>query len=197
MISGLANRAADPQGDGGGDHARSAPSFLSGIHPKRTEGLDLQAGTTVDQIAAQRIGQDIAPLPSLELGTEDPGLVGVCDGGYTCAYMGSISWRTPSAPLPMEINPRVVFERLFGDGSTEAERVSRMREDSSILNAVTQQMSRLQKGLGARDRARVSDYLDDVREIERRIQRAEKQTDAQLCTHRKRRSACRNRPMNT
>jgi hypothetical protein len=179
IVTGLANKAAESQGDGGGDHARSAPSFLSGIHPKRTEGEDIRAGITVDQIAAQRISQD-TPLPSLELGTEDTGLVGVCDVGYSCAYMNSIAWRTPSAPLPMEINPRVIFERLFGDGSNAAERLQRKQEYRSILDSVTQEAGYLSQGLDTRDRNIVSEYLDNVREIERRIQRAEKQADSQV-----------------
>ena len=174
IVSGLADIAAESQGDGGGDHSRCAPSYLSGVHPKRTEGEDIQAGMTIDQIAAEKIGQD-TPLPSLELGIEDTGLVGVCDVGYACAYMNSIAWKSPNTPLPMEINPREVFERLFGDGSSDAERLAHKREDRSILDSVTQETSRLQKGLGAQDRARVSDYLDNVREIERRIQKAEKQ----------------------
>jgi len=173
VVSGLANKAAESQGDGGGDHARSAPSYLSGIHPLRTEGEDVRAGTTIDQIAAQKISQD-TPLPSLELGIEDTGLVGVCDVGYSCAYMNSIAWRTPTQPLPMEINPRVVFERLFGDGSTAAERLARKQEDRSILDSITGEVSHLETGLGTRDRTKISDYLDNIREIERRIQMAEK-----------------------
>ena len=179
IITGLANKVAESMGDGGGDHARSGPSFLSGVHPKRTEGEDIRAGITVDQIAAQHISQD-TPLPSLELGTEDTGLVGVCDVGYSCAYMNSISWRTPSSPLPMEINPRVIFERLFGDGSNAAERLQRKQEDRSILDSVTQEVAKLHQGLGKRDRNVVNEYLENVREIERRIQRAEKQTDSSL-----------------
>ncbi len=179
IISGLAAIAAESQGDGGGDHSRCAPCYLSGVHAKRTEGDDIQAGTTIDQILAEKIGQD-TPLPSLELGIEDTGLVGVCDVGYSCAYMNTISWKTPSNPLPMEINPRVIFERLFGDGSSESERLENKRENRSILDSVTQETRRLEKGLGAQDRARVSDYLDNVREIERRIQKAEQQATANL-----------------
>ena len=179
IVSGLANKAAESQGDGGGDHARSGPSFLSGVHPKRTEGEDVRAGITVDQIAAQHISQD-TPLPSLELGTEDTGLVGVCDVGYSCAYMNSIAWRSPSLPLPMEINPRVIFERLFGDGSNAAERAQRKTEDRSILDSVTREAAQLNTGLGQRDRTIVSEYLDNVREIERRIQKAEKQVASQV-----------------
>jgi hypothetical protein len=179
IISGLADKAAESQGDGGGDHSRAAPSYLSGVHPKRTEGDDIRAGTTIDQIAAEKIGQD-TPLPSLELGIEDTGLVGVCDVGYSCAYMNSIAWKTESNPLPMEINPRTVFERLFGDGSSAEERLQRKKEDRSILDSVTKETARLEGGLGVRDKARISDYLENIREIERRIQKAEKQASTNL-----------------
>ncbi len=179
IVSGLAAIGAESQGDGGGDHSRCAPYYLSGVHAKRTEGDDIHAGQTIDQIAAEKIGQD-TPLPSLELGTEDTGLVGVCDVGYSCAYMNSIAWKTANTPLPMEINPRVVFERLFGDGSSEAERLENKRENRSILDSVTRETGRLEKGLGAQDRARIADYLDNVREIERRIQKAEQQAKVNL-----------------
>ncbi len=179
IITGLANKAAESQGDGGGDHARSGPSFLSGVHPKRTEGEDIHAGKTIDQIAAEKISQD-TPLPSLELGTEDTGLVGVCDVGYSCAYMNSIAWRTPSSPLPMEINPRIVFERLFGDGSNTEERMRHKQEDRSILDSVTTEVGKLNGGLGKKDQNTVAEYLDNVREIERRIQRAEKQVSSEM-----------------
>ena len=175
VVSNLAHKLAGPQGpgDSGGDHGRSPSVFLNGVHPKRTEGEDVRAGTTVDQIAAQHIGQD-TPLPSLELATEDmTGLIGACDVGFSCTYTNTISWRTPTTPLPMEINPRVVFDRLFGDGSNAADRVARIQREHSILDAVTAQVNRLQRGLGANDRNRVSEYLDNVREIERRIQLAE------------------------
>ena len=122
VVSNLAHKNAAPAGpgDNGGDHTRSPAVFLNGVHPKRTDGADIRAGVTIDQIAAQKIGQE-TPLPSLELATEDySGLVGSCDVGFSCAYMNTISWRTPTTPLPMEINPRVVFDRLFGDGATAA-----------------------------------------------------------------------------
>src|SRR6202167_4423002 len=174
IISGLANKSAESQGDGGGDHARSAPSYLSGVHPKRTEGEDVRAGTTIDQIAAERIGQD-TPLPSLELATEDTtGLIGACDVGFSCTYTNTISWKTPTTPLPMEINPRNVFDRLFGDGGTATERMMRLQRERSILDSVTAEVNHLQGKLGAGDRNKVSEYLDNVREIERRIQLAEK-----------------------
>jgi hypothetical protein len=177
VISNLAHKMAAPAGpgDNGGDHTRSPTVYLSGVHPKRTDGADIRAGVTIDQIAAMQIGQQ-TPLPSLELATEDfSGLVGSCDVGFSCAYMNTISWRTPTTPLPMEINPRVVFDRLFGDGATAEERLERIEQQRSILDAVTGQMHRLERNLGANDRNRVAEYLDTVREIERRIQLAEKQ----------------------
>ena len=177
VVSNMAHQMAAPAGpgDNGGDHTRSPTVFLSGVHPKRTDGADIRAGVTIDQIAALKIGQE-TPLPSLELATEDfSGLVGSCDVGFSCAYMNTISWRTPTTPLPMEINPRVVFDRLFGDGATVEERLERIEQQRSILDEVTGQMRRLQRGLGASDRNRVAEYLDTVREIERRIQLSEKQ----------------------
>jgi hypothetical protein len=177
VVSNLAHKNAAPAGpgDNGGDHTRSPTVFLSGVHPKRTDGADILAGTTIDQIVAMKIGQQ-TPLPSLELATEDfSGLVGSCDVGFSCAYMNTISWRTPTTPLPMEINPRIVFDRLFGDGATVEERLERIEQQRSILDAVTGQMKRLEGGLGASDRTRVAEYLDTVREIERRIQLSEKQ----------------------
>jgi hypothetical protein len=177
VVTNLAHKMAAPAGpgDNGGDHTRSPAVFLNGVHPKRTDGADIQAGITIDQIAAGRIGQE-TPLPSLELATEDfSGLVGSCDVGFSCAYMNTISWRTPTTPLPMEINPRVVFDRLFGDGATPEERLERIQQERSILDAVTGQVRRLEGSLGPTDRNRVAEYLDTVREIERRIQLAEKQ----------------------
>ena len=177
VITNLAHKMAAPggPGDNGGDHTRSPTVFLNGVHPKRTDGADIQAGTTIDQMAAQKIGQQTA-LPSLELATEDfSGLVGSCDVGFSCAYMNTISWRTPTTPLPMEINPRVVFTRLFGDGANTQERLDRIDQQRSILDAVMVNVRHLEGGLGPNDRNRVAEYLDTVREIERRIQIAEKQ----------------------
>jgi hypothetical protein len=138
---------------------------LNGVHPKRTDGADIQAGVTIDQMAAQKVGQDTL-LPSLELAIEDySGLVGSCDVGFSCTYMNTISWRTPTSPLPMEINPRVVFDRMFGDGASAQERLQRIETQRSILDAITGQVRRLQGDLGTRDRNRVAEYLDSVREI--------------------------------
>ena len=172
--TGLAHRQAEAWGDGNGEHSRASGVWLNGVHPKRTEGADVRAGTTADQIAAARLGQD-TPLPSLEISLENSFVVGNCDNGYSCVYTNTIAWRTPTTPLPMEHNPRVVFERLFGEGGTSAQRASRLREDRSILDAVRDDMARLEKRLGAGDRRRAHQYLDAVREIERRIQRVEAQ----------------------
>jgi hypothetical protein len=175
VLSNLCHHQADSLGDGGADHARSSATFLNGVHPKRTEGEDVRAAKTIDQIAAEKIGQDTR-YPSLEIATEDmTGLVGACDTGYSCAYMNTISWRTPTTPLPMEINPRVIFERLFGDGGSPQQRLARLQEDRSILDQITKEVPHLQSGLGKRDQTRVRDYLDNIREIERRLQIAEKQ----------------------
>ena len=154
-----------------GDHAVSCAGFLTGVWPKRTEAEDVLANTTIDQVVAQKIGQD-TPLPSLELSIEEAVLA--CEASFSCAYRNSISWQSPSSPLPMENNPRLVFEKLFGTGSTDAERRARRQESRSLLDSVMGQVASLQKDLPAGDRRRLTQYLDDVREIERRIQRAEK-----------------------
>jgi len=156
-----------------GDHAVSCAGFLTGVWPKRTEAEDVRANTTIDQIVARQIGQE-TPFPSIEVATEDfTGYVGACSPGFNCSYMNTISWSSPTTPLPMDINPRVVFERLFGDAGSAADRAARRRDDESLLDSVTDEARALQRTLGPRDRARVSEYLDNLREIERRIQRAE------------------------
>src|SRR4051812_13810650 len=163
-------------------HAAASSGWLSGAIPKRTEGVDYRIGTTIDQVIAKQIGQ-ASPFPSLEFATEDfTGYVGGCTPNYSCAYLNTISWATPTTPLPMEINPRLAFERLFGDGGSEEQRRRQSQEDRSILDAIVGEATTLQARLGVRDRARVADYLDNVREIERRIQQAEKQntTDVRL-----------------
>jgi len=156
-----------------GDHAISASGWLTGVYPKRTEAEDILAGTTIDQIVAKQIGQD-TPFPSLELATTDfTGYIGACTSGFSCAYTNTISWSSPTTPLPMEINPRVVFERMFGRPGTEAERRARMRRNLSILDLITRETGQLQRDLGSRDRARLGEYLENIREIERRIERTE------------------------
>lgn len=168
IVSGLHHRAADTTAV----HSLSPTTWLSGVRPKPTQGVDAYAGITADQLAAQHIGQDTM-LPSLELATEDHSdLLGACDRDYGCIYMNTLSWRTHTTPLPMEINPRKVFERMFGQGGTTAERLARTQADRSILDEITQEANDLQRKLGPKDRATVSDYLESVREIERRIQKA-------------------------
>ena len=173
--TGLSQRQAESMGDGNGEHSRGQTVWLSGVHPKRTEGADVQAGVTVDQIAAQTICKD-TPLLSIEMALEQNYLVGNCDNGYSCVYWNTISWRTPTTPLPMEVNPRVVFERMFGDGGTPNQRLDQIREDRSLLDSVKEAISGLERRLGSGDRARLAEYLDAMREIERRIQVAEKQS---------------------
>jgi hypothetical protein len=154
-------------------HATASAAWLSGAIAKKTEGQDFQLGTTVDQVIAKRIGQD-TPFPSIEVATEDfTGYVGGCSPGYACAYMNTISWSSPTAPVPMEINPRVVYERLFGRPGTSAQRVERRREDASVLDSIKEDLGDLERGLGSRDRTRLGEYLDNIREIERRIERTE------------------------
>ena len=169
VVTGLGHRAADTTAV----HSLSPTTWLSGVRPKATQGVDALAGVTADQIAAQAIGQD-TPLPSMELATEDhSGLIGSCDRDYGCIYMNTLSWRTPTTPLPMEINPRKVFERMFGEGGSVTQRLARIQEDRSILDAISREASSLQGQLGAADRQTMTQYLENVREIERRIQRAE------------------------
>jgi hypothetical protein len=167
VVSGLHHQAADSSAV----HSLSPTTWLSGIRPKATNGTDAYAGVTADQFAAQQIGQDTL-LPSLELGTEDhSGLIGSCDRDYGCIYMNTLSWRTPTTPLPMEINPRKVFERMFGRGGSTAERVAQSKEDKSVLDLFMKQAADLEKKLGPQDRSTMNDYLESVREIERRTQR--------------------------
>jgi hypothetical protein len=158
-----------------GQHATANCTFLSAAPAKVTEGNDYYLGITVDQIAAQHIGRDTA-LPSLELGTELANQVGNCDNGFACVYQNCLAWSTPTTPLPAEADPRIVFERLFGEGGSNADQLAELRKNRSILDSVTGQIARLQKEVGPSDRNKISDYLDSVREVERRIQKAEQQT---------------------
>ena len=168
IISGLGHRAADSTAV----HSLSPTTWLSGVRPKPTQGVDAFAGVTADQVAAQQIGQETI-LPSMELGIEDQsGLIGACDRDYGCIYMNTLSWRTPTTPLPMEINPRRVFERMFGQGGTPEQRAQRQRLDQSILDAVREDTSDLKAKLGPEDKTRMDEYMDSIREIERRIDRA-------------------------
>ena len=169
VVSGLGHKAADTTAV----HSLSPTTWLSGVRPKATQGVDAYAGVTADQVAAEAIGQE-TPLPSMELATEDhSGLIGSCDRDYGCIYMNTLSWRTPTTPMPMEINPRKVFERMFGQGGSSKERLARIQEDRSILDAITKDVAALQGRLGPSDRQTMTQYLDNIREIERRIERAE------------------------
>ena len=182
MVSGLANRTADAlPGEGGGDHSRSQASFLTGVHAKHTEGTDFEAGVSMDQIAAQEFRKS-TQLASLELALESTEMLGVCDIGYSCVYSGTLAWRTPTTPLPMETDPRAAFERLFGasDTTDSRARMARMATERSILDSVQRDVARLKSRLGVRDGAKLTEYLEAVRDIERRIQKAEEQSSREL-----------------
>jgi hypothetical protein len=157
----------------GADHFRSSAVYLTAAHPKMTEGSDYFAGTSLDQLYAQQFGQD-TPLPSIQLCIEMVDASGACDYGYACVYADTISWASPTQPLPMTLDPRMAFESLFGEGGTPEERLARQKVNRSILDWISRDVARLEKGLGPSDRNRLNQYLDDVREIERRIQRIEK-----------------------
>ena len=174
LLSGLWSKSAEPPpGVTGADHW-VASAYMCASKPKKTTGADIQDGTTIDQMIAQKIGQDTL-LPSLQLAIEDPGANSSnCGEGYSCAYTNSISWASPTQPLPMELNPQVVFERLFGDGSSVDERAARREQDRSLLDSVTQSLARLKKDLDPADRSKLDEYTDDIREIERRLEIAKK-----------------------
>ncbi len=182
VLSGMSSKEADAMpGEGGGDHSRGQAAFLTGVHAKKTQGPDFQAGISMDQIAARELGND-TQLASLELALEANDLVGGCELGLACAYTGTLSWRGPTSPVPVEVDPRAVFERLFGSSDTTdpRARVERLKTERSILDSVSSDLQRLQKRVGAADRTKVTDYLDAVRDIERRIQKAEEQSTKQL-----------------
>jgi hypothetical protein len=157
----------------GADHFRSSAVYLTAAHPRMTEGSDYFVGTSLDQLYAQKFGQD-TPLPSLQLCIEMVDASGACDYGYACVYADTISWASPTSPLPMILDPRMAFENLFGEGGTPEDRLQRGKVNSSILDWIKHDVARLQKSLGPSDRSRLNTYLDDVREIERRIQKIEK-----------------------
>jgi hypothetical protein len=169
ILSGLHSRSAEPPpGVTGADHWVAA-AFLCANKPKKTAGADVYAGTTIDQMIAQKIGRETL-IPSMQLAVEDPGANSSnCGEGYSCTYTNTISWATPSSPLPMELNPQVVFERMFGDGSTAEQRAARRKRDRSILDSVTGSLKRLRGEVSAADRQRLDDYENNVREIERRL----------------------------
>lgn len=177
LLSGLRDQGGMALGDGPGDHARASASFLTGVHPKKTAGSDIVAGISIDQVAAQKIGR-ATRLASLELGCEDGHLAGNCDSGYSCAYVNSISWRSPTTPNPPEVNPRAVFERLFGNDENAGDPAARARNNRfqrSILDMVADDTRRLQRGLGSTDRRKLDEYFTAVREVERQVEMMERQ----------------------
>ena len=182
VISGLAqNQAAKLDGEIGGDHPRACTAYLTGAHARMTSGADLRAGISVDQVAAREFGK-YTQLASLEVGMESSEVVGACESAYSCAYYNTISWLNETTPLPMENRPRVIFERLFGDsGTTDPKiRLQRMRENKSILDAVVANVKNLRAKLPASDRGKIDQYIDAIRDVERRIELAEQQSDREL-----------------
>ena len=180
VITGLASRPAEALGDGGGDHSRGSGGYLTGVHVLRSDSL-VEAAVSMDQIAAKAFERE-TQLSSLQLTVDANNLVGSCDVGYSCAYSNTISWLTPTLPLMAENDPRVVFERLFGssDSTDERVRVSRLRRDRSILDSVTARVRKLQRQLGPADNTKVNDYLESLRDVERRIQKAEEQSSREV-----------------
>jgi len=177
VLSGLALHCADRWNDGAGDHSRATAGFLSGCHAKRTQGADLLLGITADQLATKTLGKDTL-LPSLELAIDDKKSSPLCDEGYTCAYSNTLSWSSETTPLPVEPDPRLVFERLFGEAGDPQQRALRIRENRSILDSVTASMKQLQGSVGGLDRQKMDQYFTAIREVEVRLQRIEAQNSA-------------------
>jgi hypothetical protein len=178
VVSGLAHDEANAKGDGPGDHGRSCANYLTGTHPKKSEGYDIRAGVSLDQMVAQHIGKDTT-LPSLELGIDPPSSLGSCDNGYSCSYTNTLSWRTATTPLPVSNNPRSVFERAFGDGDSldPASRLAQLRRRASLLDFVMEDAARMNRYVGVHDKQKMEEYLDAIRDVEKRIQIAEKNND--------------------
>ena len=179
VVSGLSNANADPFETGNGPHSRSSGCWLSGMRPKRTEGADLRTGQTLDQFAADVLGKE-TPLRSLELALEPNFVVGNCEGGYACTYLNTFSWAAPDRPLPMETNPAVVFERLFGEVAPGPARLAQLRRERGILDSVKDDLAQLQRRVGRTDRRTVDEYLDSVRDIERRIQQTRSRDEVSI-----------------
>jgi hypothetical protein len=175
ILTGLTADKARAHGDGGGDHARALAAFLTGAQPRKTDGTDIRAGVSVDQVAASRLA-DQTRLGSLEIGTEAGSMAGNCDSGYSCVYSSTMSWRSATQPLPKEVNPKLVFERLFGAGSAQ-ERAKRDAQRKSVLDLVKQDFSDLNGKLGRSDQRKLDEYFSAVRDIEQRIERASKFAD--------------------
>jgi hypothetical protein len=175
VFTGLSHVQAEALGDGAGDHGRCCGGYLTGTHVKKTEGADITAGVSMDQVVAKQFGEK-TQIPSIEVGLEPPSLVGSCDSGYSCAYTNTLSWADASTPLPVTINPREVFERLFGDGDSldTKSRLAQLRRQASILDFVAQDAKRLSTKMGASDKHKLDEYLNSVRDIEKRIQKVEK-----------------------
>jgi hypothetical protein len=173
VVSGLGNKV-------GGTHPTATAGWLTGVDAKMTEGDDVFNGTSIDQVIAARVGHETL-FPSMEIATEDfSSAIGSCAGGYSCIYANTISWRNPTTPVPMEINPRVVFERMFGRAGSAAQRAARMKNEESILDSVSREIASLRTDLGKGDQRRFSDYLENLREVEQRIQQAEKQSESSV-----------------
>jgi hypothetical protein len=172
VLTGLTADKARAHGDGGGDHARALAAFLTGCQPRKTDGTDIRAGISVDQVAAARLA-DRTRLPSLELGCEHGAMAGNCDSGYSCVYSSTMSWRSATQPLPKEVNPKIVFERLFAS-TPDGERLQRDARRKSILDFVREDSLSLNARLGANDRRKLDEYFSAVRDVELRIERAEK-----------------------
>jgi hypothetical protein len=176
VLSGLAHRTADPNGDGAGDHARASASFLTGVQARKTAAVDIRAGVSVDQVAAAKIGK-LTRFPSLELSCDKGQQAGACDSGYSCAYQFNIAWKSPTTPLPPEVDPRLVFERLFASADPNESRENRARRkqtQQSILDFVLEDARDLRNRLGTTDRRKLDEYMTSVREIEQRIENAER-----------------------
>lgn len=175
VISNLDHAQAEALGDGAGDHGRCCGSYLTGMHVKKTEGADLTNGISMDQIVAKQFSEH-TQFSSLEMGLEPPSLVGSCDSGYSCAYTNTLSWINPSTPLPVSVNPREIFERLFGDGDIldANSRLAQLRRNASLLDFISEDAKRMSASLGSNDRKKLDEYLTAVRSIERRIQKLEK-----------------------
>jgi Protein of unknown function (DUF1552) len=180
VVTGLYSDQAEALGDGGGDHSRASGTYLTGVHVKRSDTV-VENGISMDQIAAREFERE-TQLSSLQLTVDDASLVGACDVGYSCAYSSTLSWRTPTLPLMAENNPRVVFERLFGssDSTDPLVRASRLEQDRSILDSITDRVKTLQRKLGPGDNRKVNDYLESLRDVERRIQKAEEQSSKEV-----------------
>jgi hypothetical protein len=176
VVTGLSSHQAEALGDGGGDHSRASGTYLTGVHVRKSDSV-VENGISMDQIAARAFERE-TQLSSLQLTMDDNSLVGSCDVGYSCAYSSTLSWLTPTLPLMAQNNPRAVFERLFGsaDSTDPRVRAARLRQDRSILDSVTARVKQLQRTLGPADNSKIDDYLESLRDVERRIQKAEEQS---------------------